>query len=360
MKKSNFNIRRENLLKLCCIIQNIFPVHSLTFLHHWTDYIYLSSLADLLFHKGIGFWPVRSIYHTVFYRQSLGRKLIDHRNIQISVNNNCQSSGNGCRTHNQYIGRISHGCQSLSLFHPKSVLFICDHQCQLVILDLFLDQSMGSNYNICLFGCNLCIFFPFLPGCVRSGKKQRMAEINSLFLQKLFHSLKMLSGKHLCRRHQHRLVAIFRSHDHSQKSQDCFAASHISLHQPGHQPMTAQVSFNLMPYILLGFCQSIRQIFNDLLCSPYSMHGKSIDCTLCFFFQKAHCKNKQQKLIKYQPSPGRDQLLHIFGKMNGRQCKIAVCQMIPFPVLLGKIFLMEISVLQSLMEQLHNGFIGQP
>ena len=84
--------------------------------------------------------------------------------------------------------------------------------------------------------------------------------------------------------------------------------------------------------------------------------GKVLTVLSVFFFQKAHCKNKQQKLIKYQPSPGRDQLLHIFGEMNGRQCKIAVCQMIPFPVLLGKIFLMERAVLQSLMEQLHNGF----
>ena len=52
------NVSRKNPFYLSCIIQDIFCIHALTFFHHGTDNICLTSFSDLFFYKSICFWSV--------------------------------------------------------------------------------------------------------------------------------------------------------------------------------------------------------------------------------------------------------------------------------------------------------------
>ena len=151
MKRSNLYIRRKNIAKLQGIIQHIFPIHPFALLHHWTDHINLPSLTDLLLHKGISFRPVRSIHHTVLNGESLRRKFIDHRNIQITIYNNRQRPRNRRSTHHQHIRRISHSSQRFSLLHTKTMLLIRDHKTQITVHNLLLNQRMRSYHQVSLF-----------------------------------------------------------------------------------------------------------------------------------------------------------------------------------------------------------------
>ena len=72
-------------LKCHRIIRNIFRFHRLTFFYHRADYIALPSFCDLLFHEVVGRVAVSDIHHAVFDRQTICRKFIDHRDVQISV-----------------------------------------------------------------------------------------------------------------------------------------------------------------------------------------------------------------------------------------------------------------------------------
>ena len=186
-----------------------------------------------------------------------------------------------------------------------------------------------------------------------------MAGTDFLFLKKLFHCLKMLSGQHFCWSHQDCLITIFCSHDHCQESQDRFSTSHISLHQPGHQRPSAQIPFNFVPDIHLCFRQIVGQIFNDLFRSPYRAHGKSIRRFFCLLFQHLDSQDKQQKLIKHQSSSCSKQLLHIFREMYGRQGEITVCQVVSFFIFICQIFRPEFLFFQNLVQKFYDGLIGK-
>ena len=235
MKRRHLNIRRKNIPYLHRIIQKILSIHALTLFNHRTDHINLTSLTDLLLHKRISLGPIRSIHNTILNRKSLRRKLINHRNIQITINNDSKSTRNRCCTHYQNIRRISHRRQGFPLLHTETVLLIRNNKPQIIILHLLLYQSMRSYDQIRLFRCDQRIFFPLLLRRIRSGKQYRMTKFYIMLLQQLLHRLKMLPRQNLRRRHQNSLITILNRHNHRQKSQNRFSASHISLNQPGHQ-----------------------------------------------------------------------------------------------------------------------------
>ena len=77
--------RPKNLLKHLTVIGNIFSIQIFAFFYHRADYIALPSFCDLLFHEVVGRVAVSGIHHAVFDRQTICRKFIDHRDVQISV-----------------------------------------------------------------------------------------------------------------------------------------------------------------------------------------------------------------------------------------------------------------------------------
>ena len=76
---------RQDFLKLSGIICDILCIQSFALFHHWADHISLSSHLHLLFNKRIRLGAVGSSYYAIFDRKPFCRKLIDDRNIQISV-----------------------------------------------------------------------------------------------------------------------------------------------------------------------------------------------------------------------------------------------------------------------------------
>ena len=67
------------------VVDNIFGIQTFTFLYHRTDHIALSYPLNLFSHKTICFFPIFSIYDTIFYRQSVFWHFIDNRNVKIAI-----------------------------------------------------------------------------------------------------------------------------------------------------------------------------------------------------------------------------------------------------------------------------------
>lgn len=57
----------------------------LALFYHRTNHIALSSFGDLLLHEAVSSRSVTGIHHTVLDWQTVCRKFINHRNIQISI-----------------------------------------------------------------------------------------------------------------------------------------------------------------------------------------------------------------------------------------------------------------------------------
>ena len=111
----------------------------------------------LLFHKTICGFTVGSIHHTVFDRQPVGRQFIEHRNMQIAVQNDGQRPRDRRCAHNKHMHLLPLLRQTLPLAHTETVLFVRDHQRQIMINDFVLNQCMGAEDDVRLPALDLRI-----------------------------------------------------------------------------------------------------------------------------------------------------------------------------------------------------------
>ena len=85
VKDFYFDLPWKDLLKLSGIICNILCLQAFALFHHRTDHISLPSHLHLLFNKRIRLGTVGSSYYAILDRKSFCRKLVNDRNIQVSV-----------------------------------------------------------------------------------------------------------------------------------------------------------------------------------------------------------------------------------------------------------------------------------
>ena len=85
MKRSDPDLVTHLTLQKLRIVKNILCIHCLALFYHRTNHIALSSFGDLLLHKAVSSRSVTGIHHTVLDWQTVCRKFINHRNIQISI-----------------------------------------------------------------------------------------------------------------------------------------------------------------------------------------------------------------------------------------------------------------------------------
>ena len=241
-----------------CIIQDIFCLDHLAFLHHGTDHIGLTALFHLSGDELIRPAPVAGIHHTVFNGKPVGRNLVDDRNVQIPVQDDGQGPGNGRGAHDHHMGEAALASKKLPLGHAEPVLFVSDHQGQPVIDHLFLDQGMGSDDDVRLVGGDLFIGQPLFL-CRHGAGHQHGAEGNVIFPEHGLHSLIMLLCQHLCGSHKSPLEAVFCGRDQRQDGDDGLSGAHVSLDQPVHDLSAFKIRVNLRKSPLLGLCERIRK-----------------------------------------------------------------------------------------------------
>ena len=152
---------------------------------------------------------------------------------------------------------------------------------------------MRSHDHPCLPGCDCLIDLPFLFRCVGSRQKHRLVLFQqTIFFQKFRQRLIMLFCKYLGRNHDCTLITIFCRHDHRQKRYDRLTASHISLHQTGHQFFAPQILLDLIPDVLLCPGQLIRQILDHFLRLPDFFHPVVVFIRRRLFFQLLQPQDK--------------------------------------------------------------------
>ena len=169
----------------------------------------------------------------------------------------------------------------------------------------------------------------------------------------------MLVGQNLRRDHQGALITVFGGQDHRKKGQDRFPGTHIALYQSGHKRMACQVSFDLVPDVLLGTCQLIGKMVDDIFRGPYRLHGILVFCRFAFFLQLVNRQDEQQEFIEHQPSAGGQKGFPVPRKVDGFQREAFLGQLIPFPHLRRKEIRRMRSFLHDLPDQLLKGFIGK-
>ena len=139
-----------------------------TLFHHRTDYITLPSLRYLASDKLVCRLSITGINDTVFNREPVRRKFIDHRHIQIPVQDDCQCTRNRCRAHNKNMRQFPFSRKLFSLFYSKSMLFVSHNKCQIRISYFLLDQRVRSDNDLCLPRFDTPVCKPFFFCCHRT------------------------------------------------------------------------------------------------------------------------------------------------------------------------------------------------
>ena len=201
---------------------------------------------------------IRRIDHTVLDRQPVFRKLFDHGNIQIPVQDDRQRPRDRCRAHNKDM-RIKPFCrQHFPLPHTEPMLFIGHNKGKIFIFHFFLDQRMRSDDKICFPRRDPGISLSFFLCGHRSGQQFR-SQGNPIFQKHMRDIFIMLPSQHFCRSHQRRLKSVQSCIKHGEQCDDRLSRSYVSLHQPGHHMHTGHILPDFPPDFFLPVCQFKRK-----------------------------------------------------------------------------------------------------
>ena len=157
------------------------------------------------------------------------RQLINDGNIHFTKGSNGQSPRNGGCRHHQDIRILPFFTKNPPLIDPKTVLLICNHQPQMVILDPLLNQGMGPNDHIHLSQLNSSQSRP--PNCHLHPTGQQG---NGKLWKKLTQTFIMLFRQNLRWYHQSRLITCCMGCIHGQASNNRLPRPNIPLQKAIH------------------------------------------------------------------------------------------------------------------------------
>ena len=168
--------QRDPQIRKDCLLQGFgpgfrgFQVEFFVFLHRRANHKALVPFADLLSDKSVDSGPVAFSYQEGVHRFPPRRQFVQNGHFQITVHQQRQRSGNGGGGHDQQMGVIAFSGQSGPLAYTEAVLFVGDHQAQIIEHRSLGQQSVGAHCQIHLTGGNGFPDFPLLPDSHGTGQ----------------------------------------------------------------------------------------------------------------------------------------------------------------------------------------------
>ena len=274
-------------------------------LHLGADDIGLPPLLHLLCDELVGLGPIGGVHHAVLDGQPVGGQFVDHRDMQVPVQDDGQGPGNGGGAHDQDMGIRALFRQPLPLPDPEPMLLVRHRQGQGLILYLLLDQGMGADDQIGLPGGNPAIGLPLLLR--RHGAHQEhRPENQAVSLHIILHRLEMLHGQHFRRSHQRPLIPVGGSRQKRQQSHDRLAGAHVPLDQAVHAVGPLHVRLDLLPDLALGPGQGKGEPLQETGRVRRLRHPETALQLPAEIPVLSHQEQEFEEFVEDQPFPGQD------------------------------------------------------
>ena len=212
-------------------------------------------------------------------RRQLGE--CDH--VQVPVHGHRDRAWNGCGGHHQHVGASGDRLlpQSVSLFHPETVLFVHHHQTQVREGHVLLQQRMGAHDDARPTGGCVQQGLTAGRGPHRTGEQRHPGgPVGPVDLagptQRAEHRADrpvMLLGQDLRRRQQDGLATRVHHTQHGPERDQGLARSHVALEQTVHGVFPVQPFGELPSHLLLAPCEGERQLLVEGRKDPVLVPG---------------------------------------------------------------------------------------
>ena len=180
-----------------------------------------------------------AVNHIRFNFLSAGRKLIQHRDLQISIDHQRQRARNRRGGHDQQVRMIPLCRERRPLCDTEPVLLICDNQSQPAELHIIAEQRLCPNEHLCCSGSQ--IFQDLAPFC-GGHRASQQGDGDPRSLQKTAKRAVMLLCQQFCRSHQGRLYSRSRCTVAQRCRNCCLSGADIALYQTVHGIGTHHIS----------------------------------------------------------------------------------------------------------------------
>ena len=212
--------------------------------------------SDLLFQKAVHIPPLAPGDEPGPDGLAAGGQLVQHRDVQVAVEQQPQRAGDGRGAHDQQMGAFGLAGQDAPLPHAEAVLLVHDGKAQVFELYLVGQHRMGAHHQ---------------PGAaVRNGGKRHTAlggfhaahqqrDVDAERLQPVGQGGGVLAGQQLGGGQHGALPAVLRRMPDGRRRHQRFAAAHIALQKAVHGHLAAKVAADLPGGAALGVCGRIGQ-----------------------------------------------------------------------------------------------------
>ena len=316
----------QNLLQLVDVGGgSLFVAALFPFFHQRTDDIGLPSGVNFFLQKAVHILPFGLGNHPGHHRLTARGQLVQHRNVQIAVENQRQRPGDGSGRHGQQMPPVGFLVEGGTLGNAEAVLLVHHDEGGVGNLHIILNQRMGAAQNQRLAALCPGQHPPFFGG--RHGGDQQLHR-NVQIAQKLFHGGFVLTGQQLGGRHHDGLLAVLDGQPGAGSSHQRFARAHVALQQPVHAAAAAQIGKGLPHRPPLGVGgrkgQRPEEVFGIVILQRRAGILPSLPP------QGLTGAAKDKQLFKNQPPPGFLDILGILGVMDGlkgllRRAKLPFC-----------------------------------
>ena len=292
-------------------------------LHGGTDDVGLPPFAHQFPHKVVHPLPLVLVDHVGLHRGAAWRQLVDDRHVQVSVDDEGQSAGNGGGGHDQHVGGLALGGQGGALGHAEAVLLVGYREPQVMKLHILGDEGVGAHHQVHLPLGNGLAKPLFLGRRERAGEQ---AHTNSRRLQQGGEGAGVLLGQHLGGGHEGGLHPGLGGQIGPPGGHHRLARAHVALNQPVHGTAGAEVGGHLLHHPALGLGGGEGEQREKFLQRPGGNYPAR--CVPSTVLEHGKTCGQVEELLKGEPPPGQVQTLRGVGKVDVAEGKFSLGQLV--------------------------------
>ena len=275
------------------------------------DDVDLVPCGDLLFQVAVHIPPFAPRNKPRLDGFAAGGQLIQHRDVQVSVQQQSQGARDGRGAHDEEMGAVGLAGQKSPLPHAKTVLLVHNGQPQIFELHRIGKHRMGTHHQ---------------PGApVRNGREghpplggfhspHQQGDIDAEGFQPVSQSGGVLTGQQLGRGKHGALPAVLGGMPDGRRGHQRLAAAHIPLEQAIHGDLPAKIGTDLVAGPALCSGRGIGQAAPEGF-QVHRMHG-SAGLLPAVAPHEEDSQLKHIEFLKNQAAPGGCGFLDGMGRMD--------------------------------------------